>query len=370
MMKQAVSYDEPVERLKPLLGTTFEREFSALSELCGLIRAGRPKKIVKVGGANGAATAAVLSCVHTLKLFCEVDIVDARCESGLYTREIFDLTKCFEQGAVSLGRFFDGRTLAACTGEIGPGIDMLILDFTERMPQDILDFIAALPYLMADAVVVLCNPFHVASDRNILFQNVTADKSEQTNASLEPRSCIPYGTVASVSAFQLTDRTSPHIGDLVAALGCPWLHIPPWRHLLEYAAYIKTHYDPEYIEYYRQAVISADKNKELLVSMAQSLLETFPNILLYGKGKRGGCFLELSEWLGIHVTGFVVSDGREAECSYRGLPVYPYSQIPFAKEETFLFQTAKSDSIERLLAESGYCWMKLPERFWMENFGL
>ena len=105
----------------------------------------------------------------------------------------------------------------------------------------------------------------------------------------------------------------------------------------------------------------------MLEDLTQSIFSTFRQILLYGKGERGQCFLKVAKILGIDIAGFVVSDGRSRTVPLCGLPVYTYSKIPFAKEDVLIIQTTNSKEIEKRLKHSGYHWLKLPENLWEES---
>ena len=77
MVRLIEKFDGPVRAIKTLLGDSYEKEYSALSSLCGLIQTYRPRKIIKVGGRNSSATAAVLCCVERLQLPCQLAVVDS-----------------------------------------------------------------------------------------------------------------------------------------------------------------------------------------------------------------------------------------------------------------------------------------------------
>lgn len=367
MINSVNPYSAPVERVRASLGDSFEKEYSALSLLCGLIQAKRPKKIVKAGAANDLVSRVVLCCAEMLRLPCQLHVVDSQEEYTLHTREVFDLRETMAQQKTAVCHFWEGRTLAGCADEIGGGIDLLILDVTDGMPGFLLNFISAFPGLSSDAAVALCSMLPNELERNVLFQNIAASKfSQHLKSDFDLKDCVPYKTTDSISFFQLNPDVALHFADLFAMLGCQWSYIPKLSCLIEWETFVKAHYDTMSLKRYRQAVIAADPGKEFLFTMVQSLLPMFPQILLYGKGRRGEYFLRLSRLLDIPVRGFVVSDNRNSMESNKGLPVYSISQIPFSRNETFIFQTAAYEEISQRLRESGYYWMKLPESFWVE----
>ena len=363
-------FGEPVEAIKTLLGDCYEREYSGLSILCGLIQTRRPRKIIKVGNANDSTTAAVLSCINLLELPCEFYIVDSKDESRLYGREIFNLKEELEKGHRANCWLFEENSIAGKLDEIGGEIDFFMIDTTEQMPKDVLDFIVGLPYLTKEATIVLCSTFLSDFKSNVLFQNVAVNKaSTHFSAQLEAFDHIEYGMVDVVSAIYLNAKMNVNIKDIFLALRCPWSYIPKLDHLLEYASSIRRNYDPECLSLYREAMCLADSNKKMLFTMTQSLLGTFSQVLVYGKGKRGEFFVKLAKIIGIAVTGFVVSDDHYSNAEYMGLPIYSYSQIPFSNNEVFIFQTVESYGIDERLCQSGYHWIKLPVDIWCECDG-
>lgn len=358
-------FGEPVDAIKALLGSSYEKEYSALSDLCGLIRARRPQKIIKAGGANSSVTAALLCCMDILKLSSQVYVMDACNTVPPYTKEVFDLKVELGRRGTEYCHFLHDHTLAAHMDEIGAGVDMLIVDATEAMPNDILDFLAAFPYLTHDAVVAVCNAAPAPSSGHALFQSVTADKlPAPSSVDMELHRCIQFITTETISVFQVNSGTAGHIVDLFVALKFPWKCAVTLGGLLEYKEFIDSHYGSPCAELYRQAVIDADPYRKMLEVMGQTLLKTFPQILLYGKGKRGKYFGDLATLTGIPVSGFIVSDGRDTSGEYKDLPVYEYSRIPFPPNEVFIFQTALSKEVQELLRQSPYHWMSFPETFW------
>ena len=367
MLDQIKPFGEPVKAIERLLGDSYSKEYSGLSDFCGLIRERQPRKIVKVGGANSSTTAAMLSCVDMLPYTCSVYIVDSMQETFPYAKDVFNLEKELKQCDKKTISLFKRHTLAWCMDKIGGGTDLLILDPAVVMPGIVLEFISALPYLTPDTMIVVCSSLLGKPNNNILLKNVVADKYSAHFEHLSGMwNSIEYITTDAISVLQINSKTSKYIVDLFATLRCPWSYIPRLDYLLEYDTFIRRHYTPMCLEIYEQAVLAADPYKVMLKNMTNSLLGTFSQILLYGKGRRGSYFLKLTKLLGIPVTGFVVSDGRNTEETYEDLPIYPCSQIPFPPNDVFIFKTAKTKEIDYRLRNSRFHWMNLPENFWID----
>lgn len=253
-----------------------------------------------------------------------------------------------------------GKFLPERLDEIGDGIDFLILDTVHVLPGEILDFIAAFPYLAHDAVVVLHDTcLHYAPNMNgnevatsVLLQSVVADKF----LNIQDR----YPNIA---AFQINQDSYTYLTNMFSALILPWAYLPEDRELALYEAAIQKHYNAQCLRLFQQAVATAKGREKFLWCW-----NGFQHVLLYGKGKRGHAFLQSCSDDGIKIDGFVVSDGHAAEKIYEGLPVYAYSQIPFQPEETLIIQTAASLEITERLKNSSWRWVDIPDAFWWKYF--
>ena len=238
------AYDKPVKKMKTLLGAFYEKEHSALSNLCGLIRERQPGKVVKVGGAGSSVTAAVLCCIDMLRLPCQLYIVDSCDTVPPYVRDVFDLKSELKRRNAENYHFFHEHTLAFYMDEIGHGVDLLILDAAEAMPYDVLDFIAALPYLKPDAIAAVCGSLPDSISKSILLQNVTADMlSSQLSVLADLQRRINFITTETISFFQVNSETKIHILDLFMSLHFPWRYAPALDDLLEHQAFIEAHYN-------------------------------------------------------------------------------------------------------------------------------
>lgn len=269
-------------------------------------------------------------------------------------------------------------------------VDFLILNAVCNMPVELLNFLAVLPYLQENAIVVLQDAVLQEPESgltfasSILFQSVTADKFPY-NLHFYPtiqeriklcgyHSAYPqyshvyrssYLQFPIMSAFRINANTRKYIGDIFSALHIVWPYVPDREFLTAYEELLAKHYTPEHLQLYRQAKEAADRSFNLLPMVFEMLQSfSFPHVLLYGAGQRGRAFLPLAKKAGLSVSGFIISDGRTSEPSLEGCPIYCYSQIPFHKDETLIILTADSRDIESLLRQSGYHWLKLPESFW------
>lgn len=404
----AASFDE-TSMFEHIDTAHLETEKDDLNFLFGLLQKHKPKKILKAGNITQIITDTVLCSLRNLQIDSQMYSIDAL--EGPNSKHLPEekLDSDADTGDSRCFKSMDGMPLLAALEEIGYGIDFLILDAVYNVPKEILNFIAVFPYLTADAVIVLQDTVVQYSENgngaatSVLFQNVTAAKlnhQEQypnvrdrmaSYVGLESfcdvgKAKVHFGSNI-ISAFQLGAATPAHMRDMFAALWIPWTHVPDVKYLAECETLIRKLYGAECLKLFRQAV--ADRGlpmlstrdaahysrfigdislyDDFLRNMAQSILGTFPQILLYGKGMLGRTFLHFATGIGINITGFVVSDGRPVPENCEGLPVYSYSQIPFTRDEFLIIQTVDSSEIEARLKQSGFHWMKLPDNFWMKK---
>lgn len=270
-------------------------------------------------------------------------------------------------------------------------IDFLILNATCNMPLDLLSFIQLFPNLTADAVVILEDAVlkdsvsGVLFASSLLFQNIIADKfvyNQEFYPELKEHIklcghshsaiCPEYSDICSrsslqfhiISAFKICKNTSKYMGDLFAVLMTKWLCMPEDSFFNAFETTLKKYYTTDCLQIYQQAKETSVRRFYPFLYIFDSLLMTFPYLLLYGKGERGHSFLKLAQKANIEVTGYVVSDGRSFDAYCEGLPVYSFSKIPLDKDKVLIFQTADSEVVETLLKQSNYHWFKLPEIFW------
>lgn len=241
--KRALSQIDPYKNEPEM--TDFESGF-----LCGLIREKRPEKIVEVGVAAGGTTAIVLECLDMLGLsseFYSVDISsnfykDTRKETGFMIKGSRLLPS-----SRSKHEFHLGRSLPECIDEIGAGIDFIILDTYHGLPGEVLDFLAAYPYLSDGATVVLhdvaLNLIDPASPRlyatKVLFDTVMGEKYYMRDDMSKGRSTV----LPNIAAFDCNEDTERSVRNCFSSLSLTWMCTPNSK-LLDYYRniYIK-HYD-------------------------------------------------------------------------------------------------------------------------------
>lgn len=216
--------------------------------LCGLLNKFKPEKILEVGIANGGTTAVIIQCMHTLGIPFQIHCVDLL-EKGYAgsDREIGYLGK----EASRLLHFdnyhlWSGVCLPQVIDRIGGDIDFLILDTTHRLPGETLDFLAAYPYLSADAVVCMHDirqnhnnpPDHMRIATNALFNSVAADKYIYSDATRQP-------DYPNMGAFKINADTEKYITNVFGVLTQNWAKLPSKEMLASYKAILCRSYSEE-----------------------------------------------------------------------------------------------------------------------------
>lgn len=161
--------------------TAFEHSF-----LCGLLREKKPRKVLEIGVAAGGTTAVVLSCLKEMNISANVHSVDVSEEWYRGGKRTTGFGACDNMNKI-IGKcqhkFWLGKSIPWVIEDIGGDIDFLILDTTNALPEETLDFLVCLPFLQDGCVVVLhdvienllrYNEREIAT--KLLFDSITAEK--------------------------------------------------------------------------------------------------------------------------------------------------------------------------------------------------
>ena len=225
---------EPRRRILPQLPKTADihtaltlmTEFD-MAFLCGALKTFRPKKVLEIGVAGGATTAIILQTLEDLGEPYEMHSVDVAEKfysdnskpSGFLA--MFAKEKVFGEMR-GTHEFHLGKFLAQVIDEIGGDIDFVVLDTVHKLPGEILDLPAMLPYLKAGSVVVLHDVALHQQNPNMpeyfsnaaLFSAVTAEKF----LNFDERAPFRY---PNIGAFRVSQQTVDHIDNVFLSLILP-----------------------------------------------------------------------------------------------------------------------------------------------------
>ncbi len=238
-----------------VLMTEFDTAF-----LCGALKTFRPKKILEVGVAAGGSTAIILQTLEEIGEAYEMHSVDLNPNflfEGYTDRPVGFVTTYAKEkffGKMSgTHKFHIGKILPQIIDEIGSGIDFVIIDTVHRLPGEVLDFIAALPYLADNAVVVLHDvSLHQseAAEENatgVLFGAVTAEKF----LSFQPDEYLfRYPNIA---AFKVNEQTAANIENVFLSLILRWNYFPD-EQIKIYRQHYRRFYSDALVEIFQDAI--------------------------------------------------------------------------------------------------------------------
>ena len=295
--------------------------------LCGLIKENRPSKIIEIGVAAGGTTAVIMDALRLQNIKAEINSVDIsnywylhpNKKTGYIGNDAFQIINRSSPGLLSYKLYIEPKGIAECISEIGPDIDFAVIDTAHYCPGEILDFLAVLPYLSSDCVVVLhdINLHYLLVDNGfatqLLMDTVTADKIIYSIKEDE----IGY---PNIGAFRINEYTKKNIIDVFSALLIPWDYIPNKDYLNSCRTIFEEYYENKCLDIFdisiiqntRRIIKRKEKNTNSIISYVRLLSNLRDkNVYIYGEGKYGKKLHQLLTESGIDVLGHVLSDDRE-----------------------------------------------------------
>ena len=225
--------------------------------LCGLIKKYIPSKIVEVGVAGGGTSAIILSCMKSLGLN-DTKLISVDCSEKFYRNNDYLSGHLGTVAAKKLGLEKNHNILLgdiACKfDEVKSDIDFLIIDTMHVTPGEILDYIALLPYLKDDAVIVfhdialpyLYDSHRSASVMSILFAAASGEKYVNT---------FDFdGVYANIGALSVNSETKENIESVFLSLFVPWEYLPDKKQLRGYRSVFAQNYNKHLLEIFDKAV--------------------------------------------------------------------------------------------------------------------
>lgn len=335
--------------------TVYESAF-----LCGVIKKYRPKKIVEVGVAAGGSTLCIMNCLEDINLTCTVYSCDLN--KKYYRNNLFDTGFVFSKSQRKYSNkhnFLLGKVLPEFLDTIGKDIDMVLLDTVHLLPGEILDFLAILPYLSSNAVVVLhdlCLNFRSTNSieeyaTKVLFDVAVSDNKIKFDD--DSRS----NNYSNIGMFIVDDNTKKYIRDVFSSLSISWHYYPSECMLEIYRRHFSRFYSDELLDLFNHV---CNLQKGLFALKSKSTLEDFNQFIhnkefyLYGTGNAGKVLSEYINNNNGKIKGFISS--RVTERKFRGYNVYSVDEISKVKKENEIVLLALDrkfhSEIERGLIEN------------------
>lgn len=324
-----------------------EMSDSQLAFLCGIIKSKRPKKIVEVGVAHGGTTCVIIQCLKMLGYPVELHSVDIleECYRAKGRRTGYCVDLAFSELPDNIShKWHLGRSLPQELDSIGKDIDVIILDTMHIMPGEMLDFLAAFPYLSQNAVVVLhdiilnqislTDMFGYAT--RIVYDVVVAEKIVADG--IDSDKLLP-----NIGAFAVNEDTQKYIEKCFSILSVNWVYDLTDEMLNQYMEIYSRHYDDELLNLFKRIVTINRNRLQQEKDKTQQAKETIVNfhknidnnhkLVLFGGGayaERISCYLEQ---IGRKVDAYVISDSANLEECKIKKNIYHFSELPFLPSE-------------------------------------
>lgn len=335
---------------------------SQLAFLCGLLKDKKPEKIVEVGVAHGGTTCVILECMKETGITSAIHSVDIseECYRAHGKKTGYAVDMVFDKLPDHITHFWHlGNALPCYLEEIGGEIDFLILDTVHSMPGEMLDFLAALPYLSSDAVVVLHditlnqisdNEFGYAT--RIVYDVATAEKIIADHVDSEE-------ILPGIGAFQVTGDTVKYIEKCFSSLAITWKYDLPDESLELYRAIYKRFYHADLVDLFDKAVrinrrrmfnekFKKDQNEQAIIDFHRCVMNDW-KLILYGAGYWAELITQYLHAMGKKEFAYIVSNDVDLSTCKAGKEIYHYSDLPYPEKECCLIMAIAPDKQESVM---------------------
>lgn len=211
-----------------------------------------------------------------------------------------------------------GNALPCYLEEIGGDIDFLILDTVHSMPGEMLDFLAALPYLSSNAIVILHditlnqisdNEFGYAT--RIVYDVATGEKIIADG--VDPDEILP-----GIGAFQITEDTLKYVEKCFSALTITWKYDLTDDELERYRIIYKKFYHDDLVELFNKAITinrkrmlkekyRKEQTDQEIVNFHRCVMSEY-KLILYGGGYWAELISQYLQAMGKEASAYVVSN--------------------------------------------------------------
>ena len=309
--------------------------------LCGLIKEFKPKRILEIGVAAGGTTAIMLNYISMLGLETSIVSIDVSVD---YYRDTNKKTGYLAEECKTLldreleHTLYAGKTTVEVIEHIGRNFDFVILDTVHSLPGELLDFLVVYPMLIPGGVIVmhdiLLNHFCEKTDKSapkLLFDTVVAEKILDIDDD---------GCINNIGAFVINDDTDRYIENVFSALAMTWNYVPDGKLLELYREHYRKYYDSDMMTLYDVAVKLNKRNQynDLMsfIKVYRWIEEVkYRNIYIYGYGILGRRLCSMLRSCGIHVAGYIVSDGQKISACDEDCVQY-LSEIAYDKDRDII----------------------------------
>ena len=372
MFSSISPYYEPVDNILNIKDIKSEMTREEMAFICSLIKENSPRKIVEIGVASGGTTAVILECNSILNLdavFYSVDLSEKMYRDN--TRQTgYLVDEIVENKKKKSHQFLLGKYLPERLEKIGKEIDFVILDTVHKLPGELLDFSAILPFLSDKAIVVLHD---VALQHNNSANNPSWNATQILFSIVKGKKYINFkDKYPNIAAFSVDKSTRDNISDVFSAMTLVWAYLPEIEELEIYKKWYANYYDSSILNLFNQAISLNQKTLselniytiEYLKSIGDSFFNNYKHILLYGAGKRGRALLKafnaiLTDEI-VKKVQFVVTDSKEAS----KLGCLEYDKVKKTEGNFLFIRTAAANEIKETLIKDKQFWIDIPNYIW------
>ena len=250
--------------------------------LTALIKYKKPKKIVEIGVASGYTSSIILNQLvknkNDFQMF-SIDLNenfyrDSRKKTGFFIEQTIKKLNLDARKH----KLYTGKYAVEHVDKINKGIDFLILDTVHSLPGEIYDFLAFLPLLNPNAIIVLhdTNLHHLypasafPSEKYsnlVLFGGAVGNKlieyldSNVFNFSANS-SFVKYSskfkTTSNIGAIEINQDTIKYVENVFQLLMLNWAYLPSETEFNYYFEHLSKHYDNNLMSLFK---ISYETNK-------------------------------------------------------------------------------------------------------------
>lgn len=202
-----------------------------LKFLIHMIKKKRPKKILEIGVCNGGSSYYLLkesgpkTIVHSVDIEKECPLDKSRL-CGYTVEDNLDKSAWENRWIRHLG-----MDVIDCIDEIGGDIDFVLLDTVHTMPGEFLSYLAIIPYLKKNAVVVLhdvYDNYHEIIGGKMLTTWFADSFCTGLLLSSVPskRKYMPNDEIPNIGAFVQSGKSIDYVYDVLRSLFVKWRYIP------------------------------------------------------------------------------------------------------------------------------------------------
>ena len=251
-----------LKHIQDRMGPYSEMTLSEQQFVYSLLQAVKPKKMVEIGVAKGGSSVLMLAATQsnpTSHLY-SID-TGIHCYSRRDKLVGFLVNESFPE-YLDRWTLYTGVITADVIGEIGFGIDCVLIDTVHVTPGELLDFLQVLPFLSQNAVIILHDiSLHLTTwgsastprqrqrltfSNNLLYYYLRGKKILPN----EGRDSI----LPNIGAVQLASNQNKFYFDYFFPLAVHWEYLPSEKDIHKLEVFFRQYYGKSYLQLFQEAI--------------------------------------------------------------------------------------------------------------------